>query len=192
MMWIWAAVFVLTLVLEIISVELISLWFSIGALAAFILALCGVSTKIQIIVFLVVSVVLTLSLRWVFMKLLKNAKSKTNLDEVVGKNYLLVKSVSSDETGEIKVNDVIWRVVSKNGESIEKGERVKVVEVSGNKFVVEKASDSEKPAKKSDESVSAKSDENEVKNKVENSDKKVTKKTDSADSKESDKREEKK
>ena len=46
--------------------------------------------------------------------------------------------MDKDNTGEIKINGVSWRVVSKNNEAISAGEDVKIVEVHGNKFVVEK------------------------------------------------------
>lgn len=135
MVWIWAVAFVVTLLVEIFTVELVSLWFSVGALVAFILALCGVSTTIQIVVFVVVSIVLTVSLRWVFMKLLKNTKGKTNLDTVIGSVHTLLKPVTEEEPGEIKVNGVIWGAVS-NGESIEQGKKVSILAVSGNRFIV--------------------------------------------------------
>lgn len=142
MVWIWAVAFVLTLLIEIFTVELVSLWFSVGALVAFILALCGVNTTIQIVVFIVVSIVLTISLRWVFMKLLKNTKGKTNLDTVIGSVHTLIKPITDEEAGEIKVNGVIWSAIS-NGESIEQGKKVSILAVSGNRFIVKEV---EQPA----------------------------------------------
>lgn len=141
MIWVWSVLFILTLVVEIVTVELVSVWFAVGSLIAFILALCKVGTTVQIIVFLAVSIVLLASLRWVCMKALKNSKEKTNLDSLVGKTFKLTKSIEEENPGEIKVNGVIWRVVEKNGELAELGKKVKIVEVQGNKFLVEKEKD---------------------------------------------------
>ena len=141
MIWVWSVLFILTLVVEIVTVELVSVWFAVGSLIAFILALCKVCTTVQIIVFLAVSIVLLASLRWVCMKALKNSKEKTNLDSLVGKIFKLTKSIEEENPGEIKVNGVIWRVVEKNGELAELGKKVKIVEVQGNKFLVEKEKD---------------------------------------------------
>ena len=141
MIWVWSVLFILTLVVEIVTVELVSVWFAVGSLIAFILALCKVGTTVQIIVFLAVSIVLLASLRWVCMKALKNSKEKTNLDSLVGKIFKLTKSIEEENPGEIKVNGVIWRVVEKNGELAELGKKVKIVEVQGNKFLVEKEKD---------------------------------------------------
>ena len=138
MVWIWAGMFIATLVGEIMTVELLSIWFSLGSLVAFILALCGVSTTIQIIVFLAVSSILLICLRSIFMRMLKNTKEKTNLDSIIGTTYTLQKEISKFGSGEIKVNGVIWRVISESGEEIPAGETVQIVEIQGNKFVVKK------------------------------------------------------
>jgi membrane protein implicated in regulation of membrane protease activity len=138
MEWVWLSVFIITLIVEIISVELVSIWFSAASLISLILALCGVSVTLQIVVFLVVSIVLLASLRTICMKFLKNSKEKTNLDSLVGTVHTLVKEIKDECPGEIKINGVIWRVVSKNQKAISVGEKVKIVEIDGNKFIVEK------------------------------------------------------
>lgn len=138
MVWLWASLFVVTIIFEIVTVEMISIWFSVGSLVSFILALFGVSDSIQIIVFLIVSVVLLCAARNVCKKLLKNSKEKTNIDSVIGTTHTLLKSIDADNAGEIKLNDIKWRVVSASGEKIEQGSKVKIVQVSGNKFIVEK------------------------------------------------------
>ncbi len=138
MVWIWAAIFLVTILIEVFSMELDCVWFSIGSLVAFILALCKVDITIQIIVFLVVSVALLLSVGIVCKKLLKNTKGKTNLDMVIGTSHTLIKAIEPENAGEVKVNDIVWRAVSKDGESIAKDEKVKIVSVEGNKFIVEK------------------------------------------------------
>ena len=57
---------------------------------------------------------------------------------MIGTVHKLLKDVDKDNAGEIKINGVCWRVVSKNNETILANEDVKIVEVHGNKFVVEK------------------------------------------------------
>lgn len=139
MAWIWAGVFILTLVIEFITWEVVSIWFTLGSLIAFILSLCGVdSITVQIVVFLTVSVVTTICARPICKKFLDSNKGKTNLDAVIGKTYTLLKDITEDSAGEIKINDVNWRVVSKNGVNIKAGAKVKIIEVDGNKFIVEK------------------------------------------------------
>ena len=138
MVWIWAVVFIATVVFEITTVELISIWFALGSLIAFILALCGAGTTTQIIVFAIISVLMFIFFRPICMKFLLKGDEPTNVDSLVGSVHELLKEVNSKELGEIKINGVIWRVVSKNSETIEVGSNVKIIEVQGNKFVVEK------------------------------------------------------
>ena len=58
-----------------------------------------------------------------------NIIEKTNVDSVVGSVHELLKEVNSKEFGEIKINGVVWRVISKNNETIEVGSNVKIIEV---------------------------------------------------------------
>ncbi len=138
MVWVWTGILILTVVIEIVSFELDCVWFSIGSLIALILALCNCSITAQIIVFLVVSIALLCSLGIICRKLLKNTKSKTNLDSVIGTTHTLIKSIEPENAGELKVNDVTWRAVTKDGSAVAANEKVKIVSVEGNKFIVEK------------------------------------------------------
>ena len=59
----WGAVFAVMVIAELASFQLISIWFAIGALVTFIMALCGAELGIQMLVFTVVSIVLLLFTR---------------------------------------------------------------------------------------------------------------------------------
>ena len=54
----WLAIFVILLIIEIVTMGLTTIWFAGGALAAMAAGLIGFGTGIQILVFLVVSVLL--------------------------------------------------------------------------------------------------------------------------------------
>ena len=152
MVWLWAVFFIATLVVEIFTVEMVSIWFSVGSLVAFFLALCTkLNATVQILVFAGVSVVLMIALRAICMKLLQNSKEKTNVDLIVGTVHSLTKPIKDEEPGELKVNDVVWRAVTKNGDELAEKTKVKVLEVQGNKFIVEKFVDDKKKGDKKDE-----------------------------------------
>ena len=138
MVWVWAVVTIATLVAEIVTVELASIWFTFGGLVAFILALCKVGETVQVVVFISIAALSFICLRPICKKLLKNSDEKTNVDSVVGTVHSLVSGITEDKAGEIKINGVSWRVVSKDNQTFAVGEKVKIVEVQGNKFVVEK------------------------------------------------------
>lgn len=140
MFWVWLGVFVLSLVIEFITFDLISIWFSAGAIIPFIMsAIGGVPFEIQIIIFIVVSALLIVFVRKYAQKLLfKNMNSKTNLDAQTGKQHVLLESIDFEKNGSIKINDVIWTAISENDEKIAKGEVVEILRVEGNKMVVKK------------------------------------------------------
>ena len=66
--FIWLAVAAVMAVVEVVSFGLITMWFVIGALAAFAANLLGADLLVQIVVFLVVSVVCLVALRPAFAK----------------------------------------------------------------------------------------------------------------------------
>ena len=139
MIWVWLGVTALSLILEFVTLEMASIWFAAGGIICMILAACGVGWEIQLIVFILVSMILLLSLRKIALKLLlKNSNTKTNANSEVGKKFKLLSDITEQEPGTIKINDVIWNVVSVDGSKIKKGATIEIVEIKGNKYVVKK------------------------------------------------------
>ena len=138
MFWIWLAVIVITVAIEFATTELISIWFTFGAVIPFILSgVINIGIEWQIIIFVVVSAVLILSLRRVTKKfLLKNTNTKTNSDALVGHVFRMLTRTDFETTGSVKVKDLEWSVVGDKGQTIEKGEVVEVVGITGNKLLV--------------------------------------------------------
>ncbi len=140
MFWVWLGVIVATAIAEFATMEIVSIWFTIGAIVPFILAATNcVRWEIQLVVFVVISAVLIVSLRRITKKfLLKNSNGKTNLDTLIGKELRMLKGTDFETIGSVKVNDVVWSAVGQNRESIGKDEIVEVVKIDGNKLIVKK------------------------------------------------------
>lgn len=136
--WIWVAVIVLSLVVEFSTLDMVSLWTAIGGVIALILAATGVKLEIQLIVFFVVSIVLLLSLRKIALKYLLKNNTKTGTDALIGKTFRLLSPITEDEMGTIKINGVVWNVTTENNTEITEGEKVEIVRLQGNKFIVKK------------------------------------------------------
>ncbi len=138
-LWIWLGVVAVTLLFEFVTMELVSVWFSLGAFVALILASCGVGLEVQWIVFGVVSIASILLLRKISLKyLLKNGDEKVvNTDITIGKNFELLSDITRNENGTIKVNGVVWScAVEDDSVEVKAGTRVEVVRVKGNKYIV--------------------------------------------------------
>ena len=153
MFWIWLGVIILTAILEIITTDVISIWFTFGAIIPLILSITtDMSIAWQVVIFLGLSAILIASLRKITMKLLfKNSNAKTNTDALIGQKLRLLETADFDTLGKVKIKDVVWNVVGESQETIEKGSTVEVLRISGNKLVVkaceEKVKESEKTKK---------------------------------------------
>lgn len=139
-MWIvWLAIFVIAIIVEISTTELVSIFFCLGSLVALIISfISGVPWWVQLIVFVVLSGASMLGLRPLIKKVLSKEKRDTNVDEFIGKRAIVI-GINNDGYPEIKMNGLIWRIVNINeDEKIDVGDKVEIVSINGNKLIVRK------------------------------------------------------
>ena len=122
------------LVIEALTVGLVSIWFVPGAIIAAILSVWVKNFYIQLAVFLVVSGI-TMFLSKKFFKKTKSEKLAESNDLLIGKIALAKTDISSTD-GKVIVGDVYWRAVSES--QINEGEYVTVTAVKGNILTVTK------------------------------------------------------
>ena len=140
-MWIiWLVVFVIAIIIEATTAELVSIFFCAGALVSLIVSFIpGVDWWIEVIIFVIISGASLLGLRPLMHKFLNKEKRDTNIDEMIGKKGLMIKGCDELNHGEIKVNGVIWTAMSADEkEEIGANEKVVIVGVNGNKLIVKK------------------------------------------------------
>jgi len=136
--WIWLGIIALSVIIEAITMELISCWCIVGGIAALILAFCGVAVEIQWIVFGLTSVILLLTLRKLTQKFLTKNEEHTNADSEFGKTAELLTPITKHENGTIKLKGIIWTVTTSDKSEIEAGAIVKLVNLEGNKYIVKR------------------------------------------------------
>lgn len=138
MFWIWLGVIVFTLIVEIFTTQLISIWFTLGAVPPFILAgTTPLAPVWQIVIFIVLSALMLMFLRKVTRKyLLKGNNEKTNTDLIIGKECTLLDDTDFEKLGRVRINDVEWTAVGTDRMKIKAGTIVEVVSISGNKLIV--------------------------------------------------------
>ena len=144
MIWIWLAIFIITFIVEAATSDLVSIWFSIGAVVSLILSLIeGIPYYVEIIVFAVLSLVLLIATRPMVKKILKNQERKTNVDDLIGKTVKVMETITEDLYGTIKINDVIYTAsLSDNDtDTILEGTKVKIIGINGNKVIVKRIKD---------------------------------------------------
>lgn len=131
---VWILVFIIAIVVEISTQELVSIWFSVGAIPAIILAAFGLSFWWQLCTFAVVSAIAFVLSQIFLKKRIKINSSATNADSLVGNEILVISRVTPTSIGEGRVRDVVWTIAS--DETIEKDEFAIVKEIKGNKLIV--------------------------------------------------------
>lgn len=140
MMW-WLIAFLFFIIVEIISVSLTSIWFAVGALAAFWLSFYIGYWWAQVLVFLIVSLILVLLTRPWAKRFFNNAdREKTNVDAMIGKEGVVTEEINNlRAVGEVSVSGQIWMARTEdNNITIAPEEKVIVKEVRGVKLIVEK------------------------------------------------------
>lgn len=131
---IWIAVFILALIIELTTEQLVSIWFCGSAVVCLILAICSVPWWVHLIVFVVASSILLVVSRF----LIKKDQQKsvpTNTDSLIGQEIKIIKEVTNSEYGEGKVRDVVWSILSKDGD-IKEGEIAIIENIEGNHLIV--------------------------------------------------------
>lgn len=145
MLYIWLAVLCLGLLMEAINTgNLVSVWFSFGAVIPLIMSFWGITSStyitIQVVIFGVVTLLNLVFLRKIAKKLLfRSNKGKTNLDLYVGKKYTITNKYGNMTY--IKFNGIEYSVTLENDDEVndlELGDKVEIIRFEGNGAIVKK------------------------------------------------------
>lgn len=138
MLLVWLIIIVLAFVIEIYTLDLVTIWFSLGAVVAFIAGLVGLPDWLQIIIFIASSIVLLLLTRPVAMKYMVKNTVKTNADRVIGKMARVTKAIPVGDRGEVKIDGKYWLAFSQEDEAFEVDEQCRILAIEGVKLLVGK------------------------------------------------------
>jgi membrane protein implicated in regulation of membrane protease activity len=134
---VWAIVLVVTVVVEVCTMQLVSIWFAVASLVTLVCSTFVDSTLVQLAIFVGVSLVLLVFTRPILKRLVVQSRQSTNYDLDVGKVATVIETVdASTQTGRVSLNGVDWNAKSVDGSVIESGSRVVVQKVEGSKLLV--------------------------------------------------------
>ena len=133
MLWIWLGITIIAAVIELITIDLVSIWFTIGGIGALIAYALGLSQTIQIVVFVILSISRPLAKKY-----LKTQTVSTNYDRVIGQHGLVLKRIDADTRGEVKVLSTQWAASSLDNSTLEVGDYCEILAVEGAHLVVKK------------------------------------------------------
>lgn len=135
----WLIVVAVMLVIEIFTMGLTTIWFSIGAVAAAVAWGFSAPVWLQIVLFAAVSVLVMLLVRPFAMKVMDSGKMKTNLDEIAGQKVRVLEEINNSEgTGKVMYRGVEWMARSVDDAVMAKDSIVTVQSISGVKLMVTK------------------------------------------------------
>ena len=136
----WLIAMVALLAVEAAVPGLISIWFAIGALAALISAMFHAPLWLQIVWFVLVSI-LSLALTRPFVKKYVNSRTTpTNADMGIGKDAVVTEEIDNlHGKGAVTLDGKIWTARMENEEQrAAPGEIVRILRIEGVKLIVER------------------------------------------------------
>lgn len=139
MLIIWAAAIIAFGILEAVTAQLVSIWFVIGAIGAFVAALFDASVTVQVIIFIAVTIVALIVTRPLVKKFVHPKKQATNADRVLNQKGIVVEEINNIKaTGQVKVDGKVWSARSTDNSIIDVNEEIIIKEISGVKLIVER------------------------------------------------------
>ena len=137
MITIWAAAIVLFLVLEAVTVGIVSIWFALGSICALIAALLGAPTWLQIAWFIVISALTLVLTRPIVRKYVNGKKQPTNADRVIGCPAVVTEEIDNLQgRGSVRIDGKEWTARSADESTIAFDTVVKVIRIECVKLIV--------------------------------------------------------
>lgn len=126
----WLIIFVILLIVEIATLGLTTIWFAAGSLTAFFFGVIGFGTTVQLVVFLIVSVLLFAITRPIAVKYFNKERAKTNAESLIGEQALVIEDIDTVQSvGCVEIRGMEWS--AKTDEPDGKIAKNKIVVVDG-------------------------------------------------------------
>jgi len=134
--WIWVALVIIFALIEVFTLGLTTVWFAIAALIMVFLSFIQIPLTVQALIFLVIATLLLIFTRPLAVKKFKIGQEKTNVDSLIGKHALVVKTIGEFERGEVKINGLIWSARSDDNTEITEGSKCEILRIEGVQLIV--------------------------------------------------------
>jgi len=132
---IWGIIIVLLIFLELMTVDIVAIWYALAAITSLIVSFTSDNFALQFTVFVIVGSLLMMILRNITIEFLKAKSIITSVDKIVGEKGIVTMSISKKQYGEVRVNKKRWTAYA--DVPIIKNTKVVVLSVDGVKLKVE-------------------------------------------------------
>lgn len=137
--FIWLIIIIFLAFLEVITINLVTIWFVISGLVSLITSLFIDDFVIQFAIFVLLGILLLILTRPSLKRLTSFRKQNTNIDRIINMKGIVVKEILKNKTGEVKVDGKYWTAYA--NDEIKVDSIVKILEIDGTKLKVEKVED---------------------------------------------------
>ena len=132
----WVAVGVVALIIELSTAALVSIWFVPAAILTALVSLVVNSFFIQILVFVILSIIAMIISRKVYKKYIKKDKDDVDANSNLIGKYAKTTEDTDGLNGKVLVGDIYWKAKTQNGDTVPKDQSVKIVSVEGTTLVI--------------------------------------------------------
>lgn len=137
MLYFWIFLTIALVAIEAATVQLVTVWFAIGSLAALVSELFKVPFPLQVVIFVVVSLISLIATRPLVKKFNHKKIQPTNADRNIGAEALVTQTIDNVKAqGQVSVNGMDWTARAENDEIITEGTLVVVKKIEGAKLIV--------------------------------------------------------
>ena len=135
MFYVWLSIAIILAILEMSTVNLVSIWYIISSIIAMIVSLFTDSVVIQVAIFVLGVTLLLIFTKDAIKKILPE-KIKTNIDRIIGMEGIVTEKITKKTPGEVKVDGKRWTAIS--DETIPVDSTVKILEINSTKLKVKR------------------------------------------------------
>ena len=125
MCFLWLIIFIVLIITELLTINLVTIWFAFGALLALVVEVSFSNIVLDIITFVITSFLLIILTKPIIGRLKVKKVEATNLDMVINKIGIVTEDIKQDKIGEVKVLGKRWSAYSNT--ELKKDEKVKIV-----------------------------------------------------------------
>ncbi|MCM1143254.1 MAG: NfeD family protein [Lachnoclostridium sp.] len=136
---VWLVLLVILVVVELATMGLTTIWFAGGALVAALISIPGTPLALQILLFLVVSLLLLYFTRPIAVKYFNKDRVRTNVESLIGRQAIVISEINNLEgIGQVNTGGMEWSARSSYHDvTLPVGAVVTILGVDGVKLIVE-------------------------------------------------------
>lgn len=137
MLWFWIILTVALVVIEAVTVQLMTIWFAVGAIGGLIASAFNLEIWLQILIFVAVSAIALIVTRPIVRRFTNTIKEPTNADRYIGQTAVVTEPIDNIHgKGAVTIGGLEWTARTADGTNVEKDALVTVEKIDGAKFIV--------------------------------------------------------